>query len=308
MSQQTNEPNGITLVLGGGGARGLAHFGVLKVLEEEGVPISGFVGNSAGALAAAVFLQCGSATAACDKARAFLKSPAFERHKLAFRISRGGGGRVPTMVSRLLSGWRKQVAMQLLFRRKSLFRSRRLSGVLNALLDDSGIEDLAQRLWVVAVDLETGEEVILEQGSIREAVLASCSVAGFFPPVEIGGRTLIDSGQADNLPVQAALDLGRPVVAINLSADLEQRKDYATAIELMFRAEEIASRWNTRLRRQAAALVIEPQLKGRYWLDFSDSDEVIQAGEDAARAMVPQLRALMAGKLPSLDPSVGSST
>ena len=280
---------GVTMVLGGGGARGLAHFGVLEVFDEAGIPIDAIVGNSAGALAGAVYLQAGGGKAAAERVLEFLSSPAFRRHGLAFQLSENGPA--PTVLSKLLSGWRKQVAMHLLFRRRSLFHSRRLRSVLDAMVDDVPIEDLPRPLRIVAIDLEEGDEVVLERGELVHALLASCSVAGFFPPVEAEGRSLIDAGQADNLPVQVGLEhFQRPIVAVNLGAQIERRRDFATGIELMVRAEEIGSRWNTRLRVQDADVHIAPELDGRYWLDFSAPERAVRAGIEAAQAALEDVQ------------------
>ncbi len=288
----SSELPGVTVALGGGGARGLAHFGVLSVLEAEGIRIQGVVGNSAGAIAGAVYLQNPDAKSAARQTLEFLDSPRFQRHKLAFRLSKKDGAKQPpTVLSRLLSGWRRQVAMHLLFRRPSLFHSRRLDAVIRAIVEEINIEDARLPYRVVALDLATGEEVMLDSGNVHEALLASCSVAGFFPPVELNGRTLIDSGQSDNLPVQAAKALnGDPVIAVNLSASLEHRDDFGTGIEVMLRSEEIGSRWNSRLRGREALAVVTPQMDGRFWLDFSDPEEAYVAGEEAAREAMPQIR------------------
>jgi NTE family protein len=285
----------VTLVLGGGGARGLAHFGVLEVLEDSGIEVAALVANSAGALAAAVYLQHESARAAGQYTVDFLTSPRFQRHKLQFRLpGKEEGKPAPTVLHRLLSGWRRQVAMHLLFRRPSLFHARRLEGVVRSLVKDVRIEELPVPLKIVAMDLGVGEEVVLDSGKLVPALMASCSVAGFFPPVELEGRRLIDSGQSDNLPVQVALPAAEgPIVAVNLSAGLECRADFMTGIEIMFRSEEIGSRWNTRLRARDADVVITPRTDGRFWLDFSDPAEVVRAGAEAARASMPQLETIL---------------
>jgi alpha-beta hydrolase superfamily lysophospholipase len=115
--------DGITLVLGGGGARGLAHLGVLRVLEEAGIPVRAVVGNSAGAIMAASWLERQSAAATIEALFQFLHSPTFQRLGLSFRPQRTNEGPPPKVLRRILSGWRRHVAMHLLFRRASLFRS-----------------------------------------------------------------------------------------------------------------------------------------------------------------------------------------
>lgn len=287
---ETGKPPGITLVLGGGGARGVAHLGVLQVLEENEIRIEQIVANSAGALVGAAFLQSGSATALVSRCKEFLSSPHFRRLRLNFHHSSNGGAE-PSAMSRLMSGWRRQVAMHLLFRRESLFHRRRLEGVIQSLVQDESFEDLSLPLSVVALDIHSGEEVVLDRGPLYQALTASCSVAGFFPPFEVEGRTLIDSGQSDNLPVGVARDRGpRPIVSVNLSKEMATKEQFATGIEIMFRSDEIGSHWNNRLRAQWADVRIAPKLGGRYWLDFSDIEGVIEAGAAATREVLPEIR------------------
>ncbi len=281
------------LVLGGGGARGLAHLGVLKVLEEAAVPIRAVVGNSAGAILAASWLQHSSALAAIDHVLAFQHARAFQRLGLSFGPRRRSGP-VPSFLRRVLSGWRSHVAMHLLFRRASLFHRRRLEILVGAAVRPGRLESLRIPLHVVALDLGNGEQVVLSRGDLHPILTAAASVAGFFPPVEIDGRLLIDSGLADNLPVLAARErFGGPIVAVNLSCDLDDRREPLTGIEALLRSEELASRWNNRQRAGLADVRIEPRLGARYWLDFSDPESIVAAGEAAARAALAGIRSVV---------------
>jgi NTE family protein len=292
--------SGVILVLGGGGARGLAHLGVLRVLEEAAVPIRAIVGNSAGAIMAAAWLQQASADAAIRHILAFQHSPSFHRLGLSFRPHRKNGARHPSFVNRLLTGWRSQVAMHLLFRRASLFHRKRLEILVGAAVRPGRLEELRLPLHVVALDMASGDEVVLDRGDLRTVLTASSSVAGFFPPVEVDGRPLIDSGLADNLPVVAArARCGGPIVAVNLSCNLEERFEYLTGIEALLRSEELASRWNNRQRAELADVHVEPRVGNRYWLDFSDPESIVAAGEAAAREVLPQIRRLVPAPTPA---------
>jgi len=287
--------NGIRLVLGGGGARGLAHLGVFKVLERNGLPLQFITANSAGGIAAAAYLQRGSAERAEQEILQFLSSPPFARLKLSSSLERKMGAEGPfSLLGRVLSGWRRQVAMQLLFSRPSLFNNRRLEMVIEALVEDGNLEDLSVPLYVIALDLCSGDQVELEKGSVRKAVLASSAVPGFFPPVAWNGSLLIDAGQANNLPVPSARARpGGPLVAVNLSGRPEQRQSFTSGIEIMLRAEELGTLYANQLRAQIADVVIEPDLCGRHWLDFSDVSSIIQAGEEAALKAVPRIEELL---------------
>jgi NTE family protein len=288
---------GVTLVLGGGGARGLAHLGVLNALEAASIPVRAIVGNSAGAIMAASWLQHPDAQSATRHVLAFQYSQAFRRLGLSFRPTRQQERHRPSFLRRILTGWRSQVAMHLLFRRASLFHRRRLEVLIGAAVHPGRLEELRLPLWVVALDLRSGEPVVIGNGDLHTVLTAAASVAGFFPPVPYEGRLLIDSGLADNLPVLAARErIGGPIVAVNLSCDLDDRCEPGmTGIEALLRSEELASRWNNRQRAGLADVRIEPRLGSRYWLDFSNPEEIVAAGEAAARAALDAIRRLVAG-------------
>jgi NTE family protein len=203
-------------------------------------------------------------------------------------------------VNRLLSGWRSQVAMHLLFRRASLFHRKRLEILIGAAVGPGRLEELRLPLHVVALDLASGDQVVLDRGDLRTVLTASSSVAGFFPPVRLDGRLLIDSGLADNLPVIAARErCGGPIVAVNLSCNLEERHEYLTGIEALLRSEELASRWNNRQRAVLADVHIEPRVGNRYWLDFSEPESIVAAGETAARELLAEIRRLIPAPTPA---------
>jgi len=270
-------------VLGGGGARGLAHLGVLRVLEEAHVPIDAIVGNSAGAIMGAAWLQRGGAQRTIDDLLRFLASPQFQRLGLSHSFPRRSS-RARPMLTRILSGWRRHVAMHLMFRRPSLFHRRRLEFLVHAAVGPVRIEELSRPLHVVALDLRSGEEVVLSRGDLRDALTASASVAGFFPPVALDGRMLLDAGVADNLPVDVALErCPRPIVAVNLSREIDERVDFPTGIEMLLRSEELGSRVNSGRRAALADVQVAPRLGARYWLDFSRPETIVAAGEEAAR-------------------------
>lgn len=297
---ETGSSTGVTLVLGGGGARGLAHLGVLRVLEQEGIPVRAVVGNSAGAIMAAAWLQHGSAERATRHILSFQHSPTFQRLGLSFRPQRRGDGRARSFMTRMLTGWRSHIAMHLLFRRASLFHRRRLEILVGAAVRPGRLEELRLPLHVVLLDIANGEEVVLDRGDLRTILTASASVAGFFPPVEVDGRPLIDSGLADNLPVVAARErCGGPIVAVNLSCNLDVRHDRLTGIGALLRAEELASRLNNRQRAELADVRIEPRVGNRYWLDFSEPESIVAAGEAAARESLAGIRRLVPAPAPA---------
>ena len=274
-------PPRVGLALSGGGARGLAHIGVLKVLERENIPIHCLAGTSAGGLVGAAY--------AAGMSVPELEAEALEMSKLRNLVK---------LMDRSLPH------MGLLAGQK----------VLDYLAEHIGYKDFAELrmpLALVAVDLESGNEVILDSGSVIEAVRATISFPGVFAPCEMAERLLVDGGLLDNLPTDVANKMGAEVViAVDVSGGQED-------IEGLF---EVARRWRLgwpmrsttgvltrclgimvsqiRANKFAAAppdLLIQPEI-GReigVFSGFAHAAEAIAAGEQAAAAALPQFKALM---------------
>ncbi len=283
---------GVTLVLGGGGFKGVAHVGVLRALQAGGVPIERVVGSSAGALMGAMYCYLGDAEETARLVTGFLASEGFRAHRLAgFRRQ---PGKLPLM-SRLVMGIRRQVMLERIFRRSSAFGGSALRYIVKSLVPDVDIADLRIPLDVCVLDLQRGEDLLLSRGDLRTAVTASGAVPGFFPPVDWGGRLLCDPGLVNNLPTRLARDGGASlVVAVDLSSGLPPCRADAVGMEVLLRAQEISTRLANRRWADDADAVITPDLDGRHWLDASNLAGVIEAGERATRESLPQVRDLLA--------------
>lgn len=285
------------LVLGGGGVRGLAHLGILAVLEEHGLRFDAIVGTSAGAIIGGMYAVEPDAKKVTAKVIDFLTSSAFRRLNLRFDIdSRPQSGPPPRapLFERLLNGIKRQLAMELLFRRPSIFKGEMLEILVRNLVGEKRFEDAVIPFHVTALELRNGVSVRLDSGPLIPAIVASSSVPGFFPPVLIDGRLLCDIGTIDNMPIAVARALGAErVIAVCLNSVVARMNDFPSGIDVIFRAEEIGTKmFNDRTKGEAEVL-IEPDLEGRFWLDFSNPERVVAAGAAAALQKLPQLEAAL---------------
>ena len=282
---------GLTLVLGGGGFKGVAHLGVLRVLQNEGLPIERVVGTSVGALLGATYCHFGDADQALEHVQRFLASEGFRPASMVGFRRRSG--RLP-LVHRLVAGIRRQVALERIFRRSSAYGGGALRAFVRNLVPRGDIADLRVPLGIYVLDLRVGAPLLLTRGNLRTAVTASGAVPGFFPPVAWGDSLLCDAGIVDNLPTGAARDAGAArVVAVDLSHTLVPLRASVTGMEVLLYAQEVSTRLANRRRAAAADVVLVPELGGRHWLDTTHLDRVIAAGEHAAVEALPKLRALL---------------
>ncbi|GJM22620.1 MAG: hypothetical protein DHS20C15_25350 [Planctomycetota bacterium] len=290
----TDRRPGVCLVLGGGGFKGMAHVGVFKVLEEEGIRVERIVGTSAGALMGSAYAHLGSADEVQALVDRFVEAQDMERKGfLGFHAAEGSGG-IASFMGRLVSGLKRQVALERMFRRSSAFGGTALRYIVRSFVPNVAIEELTIPMAIAALDVLRGEEVLLTEGPTPSAVCASSAVPGFFPPVEREGRLLVDAGIVNNLPTQAARGLGAVrIVAVDLSAQLDACESEQVGMDVLLRAQDISTHLANRRWSDAADVVIYPKLSGRSWLDPGRPDEVIEAGIQATQAVLPEIRALV---------------
>ncbi|ADW22115.1 MULTISPECIES: patatin-like phospholipase family protein [Thermus] len=261
---------GVALALGGGGVRGYAHLGVLAVLEEAGIPIRGLAGSSAGALAAAAY--------------AFGHKDPWRVHEAIFDQEIAGlrqGGNLRTL-ARLFTA----------FRRPHLFEAERIALGLQRLFGEARLEASSIPLAIQAADLLTGERVILRQGPVWKAVLASMAIPGLFPPVPWEGRLLVDGDVVEKVPVRAAKELFPKVVAVDVS-NPPPKEGPKTALEAALLAGEASRRRLKDLALQGADLVIAlnpPMAIGTF--DHEALPLVYQLGQKRAREHLEGIKAL----------------
>ncbi len=247
----------VGLALSGGAARGLAHIGVLKVIQEENIPIACVAGASVGSLMGALFAAGMHWTDMAETAR---------------RIK-----------------W-KDLA-QLTLSQLGIAKHAKLKEIIDRLIGGKHFEDLPLPLAVVAVDLQNGREVVLSSGPVADAVRASSSIPGLFEPTLLGGRFLVDGGLLNNLPADVARTLGADVViAVDLNAHADETSPPKSVLDILYRCFQIVLDHNEQDERAIADVVIAPDLKGRSYYDLKPLDEMIALGEKAARAGLAQVR------------------
>jgi len=278
----------VGLALGGGGAKGLAHIGVLKVLEEEGVPIDCVAGSSIGAVGGALYAM-GYDSARLSDAVTRIFNPATRRAFLMASL-------LKLSLSSLLGG-------------KGVERG------LRDLFGETDFKDLRLPFAAVAVDLNSGSSITLKEGLVYLAVRASLSVPGIFPPFRLGNRYLVDGGILNPLPAQVAIDLGANIViGIDLSnqapllawpgEDMKGRKQQEpvasrNVIGILLRIVDIMQADISERSAEKPKVLIRPRFGPHGSYDFIHRHEqFVKAGEDAARETLPKLRSVLPWLVP----------
>jgi NTE family protein len=286
----------IGLVLSGGGARGAAHIGVLKVLEENHVPVDAIAGTSMGAVVGGLYASGLSAAdiervmTSVDWQDAFRDRPA--RKDLNFRRKLEDQNFLVKFPLGLKS--RK-------FRLpRGLVQGQKLTQILRSLtLPVSQIQDfdeLAIPFRAIATDIVTGERVVMDHGDLTTAMRASLSAPGVFAPVDSGGRMLVDGGLSSNLPIDVAREMNVDVlIVVDCGFPLLERGKLNSVAEVSNQMLAILIRHNTSVQRKTLGerdVIIDPALGDFSSLDFSEHAKAMKIGEQAARGASERLAAL----------------
>lgn len=278
------------IVLGGGGARGLAHIGVLKALLKANITIDIVSGTSMGALVGAVYAQNPDITYVEQRFLKFINSDKFQSLG-GVRFRQNQSYEPEDLLQHLSREFKRRIIINLAAHRKSLLKSERLRVAVEELVEEKDIKQSDLPFACAAVDLLSGREIVFTSGPIRQAVLASSAIPGIMPPVEIGKMQLVDGSVCLNFPVQAARDLGADyVIASDVSADFVEGKKLDNVVDIIIRTNTVATNKLNRLALNTADAVIKPPVGQVAWSEFEQVKSLIESGSKAADAMTLSIR------------------
>lgn len=281
----------IALALGGGGARGLAHIGFLRVLEQEDIPISRVCGCSMGAMIGGVYCLYKNVDRVEEESYNFVNHPIFREFNFDDFAA----------IDNKADDW-KSKALNVMGRIKvglSLFKTLAHQSIYeNSLVDevynnypDAAIEDLQIPFTTTTNDILSGKEVLINKGSLRLAVRASSAIPGYFPPVKYEKYLLVDGGVSNLVPTHYFhKNVNELIIGVDVSQPIRESRQPKSGVNIMQRAEAIREYHLLKLKTQNADKVVRCNLNGISWADFSSMDEIIKYGEKSAQKVIPWIK------------------
>jgi NTE family protein len=248
----------VALVLGGGAARGFAHVGVLRVLEQEKIPIDMIVGTSVGSLIGAMYAS---------------KPDSFELEWTSFLLQK-----------------EDIFDFSILSSSKGPVKGDKLEEFVNTKIPVRNIERFKIPFFAVAADLNTGEPVIFSSGPVNKAVRASCSIPGVFVPLSYNNRQLIDGGVLGNIAPEVARKQGANLVIVVSIGKSVQNRDTSNLISITLQAIAIMSNKIDTFKAKEVDVMITPEVGDVGFMDFTQKKRCMQAGIDAARKAMPEIK------------------
>lgn len=275
----------IGLALGGGGARGLAHIGVLKILEKAKVPIDIIVGTSMGAIIGAAYALEPNADLLEERVMSLLKNKNLS--KLESLAAEDEPTEKRLIIEQLATYVTDLYLWNLRAIKGRIVENSQIEDIIKELVNEKSFHETKIKYACVATDINKGEEVIFDKGRLYKAVLASSAIPGVFSPVNLEGKVLIDGGIVTLLPAQPARKLGADVViGVNTDKDI-QPKDFKHGYDIIFQADDIRRHELNLMKKRFADIIIEPDIRTLSWAHFSKGETIVSKGEEATKKMLP---------------------
>ncbi|MFA5074241.1 MAG: patatin-like phospholipase family protein [Nitrospirota bacterium] len=281
----------ICLALGGGAARGLAHLGVLKVLEDAKIPIHMISGTSLGAMMGGLYATYPDAVYWMDRTEEFINNFISGKTRLDFlrKIEqrdlndRGFFGDMATLI-------RKSFFWGVTATSSAFIGEEEYRNFMYPLIPDISVDQTKIPFSCVATDIRNGKRIMYTKGSLRTAISASCALPGIFPPVRDNGMVLVDGGWVERVPILCGREMGADIViGVDVSGAVE-KFEVESGLDIILRADAVTRIYLNDILASKADLLIHPAVETTCWADFSNPKEMYKQGEIAASEKLKQIQ------------------
>lgn len=279
----------VGLALGGGAARAFSHIGVLDGLTKHEIPINIVTGTSMGAIIGAMYATKPDVAAIKARFADYVNSEVFD--KSGFNFFKELDSHDEGILAEMGRLARRGLFNTLMVTKTSLINEDIAASSYAYLLEDIRVDQTRIPFAAVALDLWSGEAVVLGQGRLREVIAASCAMPGALNPVKLNGRMLVDGGWVETVPISAARQLGADfVIAVDVGDDPSAFKEPRNAIDVIARADALARAALNKEQLKTADIVLSPRNGVAHWADFSTTARAIDRGEDEVNLQIGVLR------------------
>lgn len=281
----------LSLALGGGGARGLAHIGFLKILDQNKIKINAIAGSSMGAIVGGLYAYFGNAEAVEEFVINTIQSEKYKELGL-HKLSKKSTDSSATYLEQFLDFVGSSIQLLRAINKTSYFEEE-LTNEIFEFIPDVPIESLKINFFAIASDLLSGEEVFFSSGSLRKALQASSAIPGIFPPVKYRNYLLVDGSVTNLVPVSILKNLGfKKILAIDVVKSLENPNPPKNILEILYRVESMSSYHLSNIKLHDADILINPEVRQYNWSDFTYALDIIHEGEKSALANLQIIKKL----------------
>ena len=284
-----SKKNKIGLVLGGGGARGLGHIGVLKALKKHSIPIHMVAGTSIGAVIGAMYAATLDPNWIENKFKEFIDSEAYKKiglHRLV-PTSQTNSSIFQTAATYM----KNQIIINLANDRLGILKQERLSEIIDFMLPVKTFEELKIPFSCLAVDLNSGDDVVFNSGNLIEAIVASSAIPGYIPPIEKDGMLLTDGAVSCPVPVKTVRKMGADFrISVDVGLNHFEPLENPNLLQVLGRAEQITSTRLGEVKSEKADITIRPDTMNVFWAEFDKIDQLIKLGAEETEKQFWQIK------------------
>ncbi len=280
----------IGLALGSGGARGLAHAGVLEALEDAGIRGHMVAGTSMGAIIGGLYAHNPDPTQLWARLGGYVGNEEFASYWAPFLPKDENGSRDPQQrLTDIFDFMQRKLIAVKTVTRPYMQSEDKLRGPLAKLFGPISFSDLQIPLATVALDLISGESVVYTEGALVDGIYASSAIPSVFPPLEDDGRLIVDGGGPFRVPIEACQEMGADfIIAVDIPAFEET--SFSTGLDMILRSNTIARQRLNRMICAQADFVIRPNVTEFHWADFGAAEACRARGYKAAMDAMPELK------------------
>ncbi len=279
----------IGIALGGGGARGFAHIGVLKVFEEAGINIDFIAGTSMGAIIGGMYAQNPDISVLTKRIKDFFNKGLKEHLGLKYiKPQQNGNSGFLTHFTKVVSD---RIILNFALSKKGILHNEKLYDVISELVDEQDISKMKIPFCALATDLTTGNTIEYKEGSLIKALTLSSSIPGFITPEFENKMLITDGGVTAPVPVKYVKNMGADAV-IGVSVDMKNYSELQSPniINIISRANSARGLELSNLQLEMADVRIHPDIDNAHWSEFERLDEFIEVGEKAAREKLKEIK------------------
>ena len=281
----------ISLNLGGGAARGFAHIGVLRLMEEEKIPFDMIIGVSIGAFVGAIYAAQPDVKHLRKTALEFAHSDGMHDTILDNFAELMDPKKSKGILEKVSDAYVKSSLLGKILFTQGILTQAEVDRMMLASIPDVDIRDTKIPFACVAVNLYSGQRVVFEKGSLRETVIASSSLPMVFPPRMIKGAPHVDGGVLDKIGIDTGYELGVDhIIAVDVSNEGLGKSVIKSSIDVLLRTEEIAAVYRRKKQLKQATILIQPITEHIHWADYSMCEALIDVGYQAAKDQLDEIR------------------
>jgi len=283
----------VALALGAGGARGIAHIGVLRALEEESIPIDCIAGSSFGSIVGAIYSISMDSRKVERRIKDYIQSPDFKEAMEEIGSIENDTSR--NFLERIQSTLKRGYFYTRALRKKSILTPEAFVHNMKRLVGEESFKDMHIPFKCLSVDLITGNPIGLDEGDLCLALQASSATPGFFPPVRLNSMLLVDGGVAEMVPLYLARTF-KPdyVIGVDVTRDIlpiqDPDEEILHSLDIVFRCYDISRDFMNTYESREVDCIIRPAIGSYDWTDFELFDTFVREGYLAARKKIKVLK------------------